>query len=160
MKTAAPKPESGENNAFSLGKQCFYRGKTSDLSRENLHAAEGKHTLYPAQTDVFPSKKAAHTLFLPSVGTDGEKVWSAKKRFLHQFVFQKSEIRSTVSGSRLPLPLLQHPHELRLVDGLEGIVPAIFIDHQHIVHQRTARHLHGRTALYRHHLGQRALTTA
>ena len=86
LETTAPKPESGENNAFSLGKQCFYRGKTSDLSRENLHAAEGKHTRCPAETDVFLPKDGAGGPFSLPVGTDGEKRVSAQSVFSCHFV--------------------------------------------------------------------------
>ena len=71
MKTATPKAESGENNAFSLGKHCFYREKTSDLSRENLHDAgenihftplkptfsNQKKSLAPCSSFSFASKK-------------------------------------------------------------------------------------------------------
>ena len=47
-KTEVTKTENRENIAFALGKQCFCRGKTYALSRENLRSDVGKPTLCPA----------------------------------------------------------------------------------------------------------------
>lgn len=52
-KAEVSKPESGENSAFSLGKQCFFREKTYNLTRGNKQSDGGKPTFCPAQTDVF-----------------------------------------------------------------------------------------------------------
>ena len=56
------------------------------MSRENLHAAEGKHTRCPAETDVFLPKDGAGGPFSLPVGTDGEKRVSAQSVFSCHFV--------------------------------------------------------------------------